>query len=335
MKHRTLNSPGEPGPIRIWTAPGLQEVAWNVLFGICPKEDIMTLKTLLVGLDFKSTIDATLDMAIALSSRLGCDLLLCHAIEDYVPTGYETDFEEEKELLRRANIQLAQREEALRGRGARGRALDARIGPPHKVLLQLADVEDVDAILIGVSDRSSLERLFLGSSAEKVTRSSRRPVFLRHPQDAELGFSSIMCAVDYSEHATHTLRNAVALARSMDAVLHVLHVQAAPVYAAYADLPVVATPAPSVADPEAKKALEAFIDKVDTTGVRVEPYLRVGPPCTEILAGVREMKPGFLVMGKHQHSRVMDFLLGSVATDILRDVPSSMLVIGKQDLPLD
>lgn len=294
----------------------------------------MKLNTLLVGLDFKSTIDSTMDMAIALGRRLDCQILLCHAIEDYVPKGYETDLAEEGELLRHADIQLAQRLESLREAGVGGRVLDARIGPPHKVLLKQADEQDADAILIGVSERSSIERLFLGSSAEKIVRSSQRPVFLRHPHDPDLSFQSILCAVDYSDHAVHTLNNALALARGLDATLHVLHVQAAPVYAAYADVPVLVLPTSDAAPPEAEQALNQFIAKVDTTGVRIEPYVRAGPPCSEILAGTREMKAGLLVMGKHQHSRVMDFLLGSVATDILRDVPASMLVIGKRDLPL-
>lgn len=294
----------------------------------------MNMQKLLVGLDFKSTIEATLETAVVLGKRLGCELLLCHAADDYVPKGYATDYEEEREVLRHFDLQLQQRCEALEQAGLWVRACGARIGPPHKVILKLAEEEQIDALLIGVSDRSPLERLILGSSAEKIVRHATCPVFLRHPADVDCSFESLLCAVEYSEHGRRTLTNAVNLARALGAVLQVLHVEALPHYAGHSDVAPIET-APELPPPDAQEHLQAFIEQVDTTGVRIEPYVRVGAPCSEILEGTKVMHPSMLILGRHKHGRVMDFLLGSVSTDILRVVPASLLVISEQDLPAD
>ena len=49
-------------------------------------------------------------------------------------------------------------------------------GIPHKTILEYADNNDIDLIVMGTHGKSGLDRLLLGSVTEKVVRASEVPV---------------------------------------------------------------------------------------------------------------------------------------------------------------
>ncbi|WP_420182679.1 universal stress protein [Haloarcula sp. KBTZ06] len=49
-------------------------------------------------------------------------------------------------------------------------------GPPHSAILDYADENDIDLIVMGTHGRTGVERYLLGSVAEKVVRTSDVPV---------------------------------------------------------------------------------------------------------------------------------------------------------------
>ncbi len=58
-------------------------------------------------------------------------------------------------------------------------------GAPHREILEYADEHDVDLIAMGTRGRRGLDRLLIGSVAEKVVRLSTVPVLTTHaPEDS-------------------------------------------------------------------------------------------------------------------------------------------------------
>ncbi|MDR1721916.1 MAG: universal stress protein [Methanobrevibacter sp.] len=53
-------------------------------------------------------------------------------------------------------------------------------GSPAEVILKVAEEEDVDLIVIGSSGKTGLQRVIMGSVAEKVVRSSKSNVLVIH-----------------------------------------------------------------------------------------------------------------------------------------------------------
>ncbi len=53
-------------------------------------------------------------------------------------------------------------------------------GSPAETIVQVAEDEDVDLIIIAASGKSGLHRFFIGSVAEKVLKSTERDVLLIH-----------------------------------------------------------------------------------------------------------------------------------------------------------
>jgi nucleotide-binding universal stress UspA family protein len=284
---------------------------------------------LLVGLHLEKESEASLDMASALAIRLDAEILLCHVLE-HVPHEHGTDYVEKHDLIHFVDVHLARRCEALRAQGIAASPVPTRFGNPRKLLLKQA-AENATALVIGAGRKTMLQRV-IGASAEKLVRSARLPVFLRHPNDEDDGFHSLLCAVDFSPESERVLANAVSLARQLQAELHVLHVeQHLIIFPDIPDLPSYEVRMPSP-DMVGEERLDAFIARVDTEGVSITPHLAMGTPAVEILRTVQDLKPGLLVVGKHGHGGFIDRLVGSVTTHILRSVPCSMLVVGEEDL---
>ena len=53
-------------------------------------------------------------------------------------------------------------------------------GIPSETIVEVAEKEDVDLIIIAASGKSGLHRFFIGSVAEKVLKSTERDVLLIH-----------------------------------------------------------------------------------------------------------------------------------------------------------
>lgn len=58
-------------------------------------------------------------------------------------------------------------------------------GIPHKTILEYADNNDIDLIVMGTHGKSGLDRLLLGSVTEKVVRASKVPVLTVRMVDGE------------------------------------------------------------------------------------------------------------------------------------------------------
>ncbi|EMA35325.1 universal stress protein [Halobiforma nitratireducens] len=59
-----------------------------------------------------------------------------------------------------------------------------RSGTPHKIVLEYADANDIDLIVMGTHGRTGLERYLIGSLTEKVVRASDVPVLTVPVADA-------------------------------------------------------------------------------------------------------------------------------------------------------
>ncbi|HEX4934679.1 MAG TPA: universal stress protein, partial [Gemmatimonadaceae bacterium] len=93
-----------------------------------------------------------------------------------------------------------------------------------------AAVRAADLVVLGTHGRSGLERLMLGSVAERVLRIASCPVLTvprGAPEAAPIApgiFKRILCPTDFSPASHQAMRWAIAFAQEADAELLVLHV---------------------------------------------------------------------------------------------------------------
>jgi nucleotide-binding universal stress UspA family protein len=105
-----------------------------------------------------------------------------------------------------------------------------REGNAAAEILDQAASMNADLLVIGTHGRSGLDRILLGSVAEKVLRKASCPVLTvpkRLPDAVPAGpilYKRILCPVDFSDCSLHALEYALSMAQEADAQLIVLHV---------------------------------------------------------------------------------------------------------------
>ena len=152
-------------------------------------------KNILVPTDLSSNAVHAFKHAIMMARRNKARLHLLHVIPEvdasmrsYISAmmvkgslnRFESEHEEQarlaiqKELREFAEQELADHPEDLQ----RIASIAVIHGHPVAEILKTADQLDADVIVVGSHGKGSVEYAFLGSTAEKVLRKSRRPVFV-------------------------------------------------------------------------------------------------------------------------------------------------------------
>ena len=131
-----------------------------------------TVARILVATDFSDDSGTALAWGEELARRFEAEIVLLHVEEplDRTP-GYALDGERH----RVAEDELSRLVDRLAERGFRARGL-LRNGSPFEQIVQTANTEPADMIVLGTHGRTGLSHLLMGSVAERVVRSAHCPV---------------------------------------------------------------------------------------------------------------------------------------------------------------
>ncbi len=137
----------------------------------------ISIKTILVGTDFSSYSDRALDYAINFAEKFDAEILLVHVIEsmNYSVTDSMTVVGHEKALSVTAAALLENQMKMLKDLNLSIRS-HLTHGTPYREIVHKAEKDGVDLIVLGRHGRSAMEEIFLGSVAERVSKSASCPV---------------------------------------------------------------------------------------------------------------------------------------------------------------
>jgi nucleotide-binding universal stress UspA family protein len=216
--------------------------------------------------------------------------------------------------------------------GSGGVNLVLREGEPGAEIITFAERHGVDLVALETAGQSGIDRLILGSVAERVLRSAHGSVLAVHsaqdPRPVRLDrLSEIVCALDLSEASEVTLERALALAAVTGARVTVLHV----VDAWHWDDPL---PLARFHDEQARRLLADSANErlAELLGRRapcagVQSLITFGRPHSEILRVARQYRADAIVMGVRSKPSVVRFLFGSTAQAVLREAASVVLMV--------
>jgi nucleotide-binding universal stress UspA family protein len=147
--------------------------------------------TIVVGIDFSGLSDSALDQALEMASlHAGAEVHVLYVEPDgFVGLALDPTLgiADADTVLVRVQERAKQRADRmaphLRKRQIRRIVAHFRHGSPAENVAQLAADLDADLVVVGSHGHHGLERFFLGSVAERVSRLARCPVWIVRPKD--------------------------------------------------------------------------------------------------------------------------------------------------------
>lgn len=233
--------------------------------------------------------------------------------------------------------------ERVEATGVRTVTLDA-LEPSALVLGTIGDeishraqTEHVGLIVMTTHARSAVARMFLGSVARDVVRSSKVPVLLIRPHSdaapdltANMVFRHILVALDGSPFSEEVLGAAIELGKLAGARYTLLRVIEPP--RAYGT-PVepILLPVDEIALGELKRDAESHLEQVAQRlrkrGLPVETKLVVGGSAAEVIARLAaQLIADVIAMTSHARGSVGTLVLGSVTNHVIRETMIPVLV---------
>jgi nucleotide-binding universal stress UspA family protein len=190
----------------------------------------------------------------------------------------------------------------------------------------------VDLIVMGTHGATGLERLLVGSVAEKVLRKAPCPVItvprLAPPASrADLALETILCAVDFSPSSTQALKYALSLAETAHGRLLLLH--ALEWFAEEDDeaAPSANGAAFPTSEQDALAQLEELVPSDARSQCDAEALVGYGNPALEVLRVAAEQRADLIVLGVQGRGALDLTLFGSTAQQVVRDATCPVLTV--------
>ena len=204
-----------------------------------------------------------------------------------------------------------------------GAAADVRVleGSPARAIMETADREGAELLVVGARGRGALRSAVLGSVSRELASRSRCPVIIVPPeaqraQTAPGADPSVVCGVDGSDQALAAAALAGRLASRLGCRLVVVHArQNLRALAAYPGASMSTPPATGQEDAVQQAADNAVKDAEDAAAVSAVGVVEPGPPA-EVLQSVAEREDArLIVIAARGVGGLRAALLGSVAAD--------------------
>lgn len=194
-------------------------------------------------------------------------------------------------------------------------------GEPHERIIDLAEAENCDLIVMGRRGLHRLERALVGSVASRVIGYSRMDVLVV-PRDADIGWQRVLLATDGSKYSKAATERAIDFAEAYGGELMVVSVVDVP-SEFYAE-------APKVEDELIDKARRYMADvkkQAEAVGIKTETFVREGEAYKVIVGLAREQNINTIVMGSHGRTGLKRLLMGSVTEKVIGHAHCPVLVV--------
>lgn len=194
-------------------------------------------------------------------------------------------------------------------------------GDIHERIVDLADSENCDLIVMGKKGHSQIEKALIGSVTARVIGHSQRDVLVV-PKDSTLSWENILAVTDGSKYSKPAIDRAIEFAKSYGSALNVLSVvDVTEEFFARA---------PDVFEELVKKArglVDGIRERAASEGIKAEGFVREGEAYKVIVETAKKQMAGGIIMGSHGRTGLRRLLMGSVTEKVIGYSPCPVLVV--------
>lgn len=195
------------------------------------------------------------------------------------------------------------------------------VGSPNAKILDMAEAEKVDLIVVGRKQRTALEKVYVGSHVLDILRRSTTPVlmskYMVHYQwqgeplmrTNDQIWKRPLLATDWSEPSRRGLDAAIALNGLAEKII-VAHVIGA------RRIKNVEPAGVKRLEDESARRLQAYCRQIDDAGMQSEYHLSLGRTVEEILKMSRDYGATMIIMGRTGKDWFKEYWLGGVSHQV-------------------
>jgi nucleotide-binding universal stress UspA family protein len=193
-------------------------------------------------------------------------------------------------------------------------------GEIYERIVDIADAENSDVIVMGRKGMSKLSKALVGSVTARVIGHSHRDVLVV-PEGTSIGWKSILVSTDGSKYSDAAIDRAIVFAKSYGSEVKVISVvDVTEEFIARA---------PGALEGLVKKAKDIVEDvkkKVSSEGIKAEGIVREGEAYRAITELAGKENAGVIVMGSHGRTGLKRLLMGSVTEKVIGYAPCPVLI---------
>ncbi len=294
----------------------------------------MSVRKILVPVDFSPPSRAAFDYALAFAKTEGASLVIVHAV--YLPSDVRAPGEWRTNLRAAAMRGMQEIQDAAEAADV---AVETEITSEHAIesVERLIREKDIDLVAIGSRGHGALRHALLGSVARQVLAIATCPVLtITHltaiPKPGEaITIKRILVPTDFSPSAEAAFLWATDFAKAHGASLHLLNAQ-------HIDVPMPGPPGaalpPSLVGElrdAAEKRMELEAGKLRDMGLEVTTEVVWESPASATREAVKTTDADLIVMGTRGQTGFAHILLGSVAERTIHVAPCPVVTLREQD----
>lgn len=287
------------------------------------------IKNVLYPTDFSDVAEAAHAHAAYICKQFGATLHVVHArqdtepggtaLHDYVPAeqkDWSPPFQKYVDIQHPQKVQV----DSISWAEISGHSIS-------EILLEYANLNDIDLIVLGTHGHRGFGRILLGSTAEKIVRLAKCSVLTvggkAHKMIAPK-LERILVPIDFSEFSLDALDIAKELAHSFSAEMSLLHVFQPISF----PLPYGVT-SPNIMTEEVQERTQRALDALgeNANGVEVAIHTENGFPEYEITAFAQENDADLIVIASHGLTGFNRFIQGSVSQEVVRRAPCPVYTV--------
>ncbi len=294
---------------------------------------MVEIRNVLCAVDFSDTSRHALEHAAAIAGWYHSKVTALHVMQslyfasppvlfaDFAMAPSDTDRAQAREWLA----------EWVSHTPTQGVPIDVQVtdGLPHRRILQYAAGLPADLVVLGTHGRSGVERMLMGSVAEKVLRKAECPVLTVPPKAREttLPYKRLLCPVDFSPSSLLALRFATSLALESDANLMILYVFEWPPDEEWLVEQVDTPDLRSQIEKTTRQRMDRLVSEQVRTWCEPETKLAYGKPYREILDLADRDATDLIVMGVRGRNALDMMLFGSTTNQVVRHATCPVLTL--------
>ena len=289
----------------------------------------MPFKKILVGIDFSNITETVVNSALFLGKTFNSEVCLFHVIEPPIIAIYEDPFlsidneqvviELEEILIQKFKGELEKYKVRFDEAGVKAEAV-VEVGNIVETILDYAENNNFDLIMLGSHREGLLERFILGSITERVLNKAKVSTLIVKGEPISK-IEKILCGYDFLPNSKKALEIAIDIAKITKAEIEVLH----------AEYDTWFSHLTGVYEEVFKKKedLLTMLEKEikERNGIKIKTKIEKGVPEKVILNEIKEFDPDLTILGKRKIKDFKRILIGTVAMKVVKSSPKSVLIV--------